>query len=63
MCSSDLDDGIAAIGSGGMFAAAAAKALLRKTELDALTIAKESLQIASEICIYTNTNIVFDVVP
>lgn len=57
------DDGIAAIGSGGMFAAAAAKALLRKTEMDALSIAQEALQIASEICIYTNTNIVFDVVP
>ncbi len=57
------DDGVAGIGSGGAFATSAAKALIRHTELTALEIAQESLKIASEICIYTNSNIVFDVVP
>ncbi len=57
------DDGVAAIGSGGMFAASAAKALLRNTEMDALSIVKASLEIAAEICIYTNTNITADVLP
>ena len=57
------DDGIAAIGSGGFFAAAAAKALLRKTDLDALEIVKESMKIASEICVYTNESILTDVLP
>ena len=48
------DEGIAAIGSGGMYAASAAKALVRNTDLDALTIVKESMKVASDICIYTN---------
>ncbi|MEM7158243.1 MAG: ATP-dependent protease subunit HslV [Myxococcota bacterium] len=48
------DDGILAIGSGGNFALAAARALLRHTEADAPTIAKQSLQIAGEICVFTN---------
>jgi ATP-dependent HslUV protease subunit HslV len=51
------DDGVAAIGSGGSFALAAARALLRHTESDAATIARESLGIAAEICIYTNDRI------
>jgi ATP-dependent HslUV protease subunit HslV len=51
------DDGIAAIGSGGSFALAAARALARHTELDAEAIAREALLIASEICIYTNDRI------
>ncbi len=51
------DDGIAAIGSGGSYALAAARALARKTELSADELARESLQIASEICIYTNDSI------
>ncbi len=57
------DDGIAAIGSGGMYAAAAAKALILKTELDAREIAESALHIAAEICIYTNDNIVLDSLP
>ncbi len=57
------DDGVAGIGSGGAFATAAAKALIRNTELSALEIAQEAMKIAAEICIYTNANIVFDVVP
>jgi ATP-dependent HslUV protease, peptidase subunit HslV len=51
------DDGIVAIGSGGPFALAAAKALAGSTELDARTIAERAMAIASEICIYTNSTI------
>ncbi len=54
------DEGIVAIGSGGPFALAAAKALVHNTELDARTIAEKSMAIASEICIYTNGNIVVE---
>lgn len=51
------DDGILAIGSGGAFALAAARALMKHTSMTAEEIARESLRIASEICIYTNDNI------
>ena len=51
------DDGIVAIGSGGPYALAAARALARTTDLDARSIAEQAMQIASEICIYTNANI------
>jgi ATP-dependent HslUV protease subunit HslV len=51
------DDGIAAIGSGGFYALAAARALLRETQLTAREIAEKSLKIASEICVFTNENI------
>ena len=51
------EDGILAIGSGGAFALAAARALVKHTQLPADEIARESLRIASEICIYTNDNI------
>lgn len=51
------DDGIAAIGSGGVFALAAARAMLRETKLSAREIAEKSLKIASEICVFTNDNI------
>ncbi len=51
------EEGIAAIGSGGPFALAAARALMRHSGLDAKTIAVEALKIASEICIYTNHEI------
>lgn len=53
-------DGIAAIGSGGNYAMAAAKALLAHTELSAKEIVAESLRIASEIDIYTNSNIIVE---
>lgn len=56
----DPDDGIAAIGSGGMYALAAAKALKENTELSAREIAKKSLEIASEICVFTNGNIIVE---
>jgi ATP-dependent HslUV protease, peptidase subunit HslV len=51
------DDGVVAIGSGGPYALAAAKALVRNTELDARIIAERAMGIAGEICIYTNSNI------
>jgi ATP-dependent HslUV protease subunit HslV len=51
------DDGILAIGSGGAYALAAAKALLGHTELDAAAIARASLEIAQTICIYTGGEI------
>ena len=51
------DDGIVGIGSGGAFAQAAAKALVRHSDLDARAIAEQSMRIASEICIYTNDHI------
>jgi ATP-dependent HslUV protease subunit HslV len=54
------DDGIIAVGSGGPFAMAAAKALARHTELDARTIAHEAMSIAGAICIYTNANITLE---
>ena len=54
------DDDVLAIGSGGPFAQAAAKALIRHTELEIKEIVKQSLLIASEICIYTNDNIVIE---
>ena len=50
------DDGICAIGSGGPFALAAARALAKHSKLGAKEIAQESMRIASEICIYTNNN-------
>ena len=51
------DDGIVAIGSGGPFALAAAKALALNTDLDARMIAEKAMSIAGDICIYTNKNI------
>lgn len=57
------DENVASIGSGSTYALAAAKALIRNTELTAAEIAGRSLQIAGEMCIYTNTNITLKVVP
>jgi ATP-dependent HslUV protease, peptidase subunit HslV len=54
------DDGIAAIGSGGSFALAAARALLRHSSLPAREIAEQALRIAAEICIYTNDEITLE---
>jgi ATP-dependent HslUV protease subunit HslV len=51
------DDGILAIGSGGSYALAAARALVDNTQLDPAEIVKRAMHIAGEICIYTNTNI------
>lgn len=54
------DDGIAAIGSGGSYALAAARALLKNTELKAGEIAREAMEIAASICVYTNDNIIVE---
>jgi ATP-dependent HslUV protease subunit HslV len=54
------DEGVIAIGSGGSYALAAARALLRHTQMPAPEIAKQALQIASEICIYTNDSITLE---
>jgi len=57
------DDPIAAIGSGGAYAQAAAKALMAHTDMDARNIVETSMKIASEICIYTNQEIVIETLP
>ncbi|HOJ12949.1 MAG TPA: ATP-dependent protease subunit HslV [Deltaproteobacteria bacterium] len=57
------DDEVCGIGSGGHYAMAAAKALIRHTDLDAPSIAKISMEIASEICIYTNREIHLEELP
>jgi len=54
------DDGIITIGSGGNYALAAARSLIKYSNLGAADIARESLQIAAEICIYTNQNIIVE---
>jgi ATP-dependent HslUV protease subunit HslV len=54
------DDGVIGIGSGGSFALAAARALLLHTELPAAEIAREAVRVASEICVFTNDNIVLE---
>ncbi len=54
------DGGIAAIGSGGPFAKAAATALLRNTKMEARRIAEEAMEIAGSICIYTNDQVIFE---
>jgi len=51
------DDGVLAIGSGGSYALASARALLTSSELPAKDIVQRSLEIAAEICVYTNTHI------
>ena len=51
------DDGVAAIGSGGSYALAAARGLVKYSSLTAAGIARESLEIAADICIYTNHHI------
>ena len=57
------DDGIAAIGSGGSFALAAARALSSHSQLDASGIAEEAMKIAAGICVYTNDNILLEALP
>jgi len=52
------DDGVIGVGSGGSYAMAAARAMLLHTDKPAIDIAREALRIASEICIYTNANVV-----
>ena len=54
------EDGVCAIGSGGNFALAAARALVKHSTLDARTIATEAMRIAAEICVYTNDQLTFE---
>jgi ATP-dependent HslUV protease, peptidase subunit HslV len=54
------ESGILSIGSGGPYAQAAARALLEHTELDARAIVEQALNIAADICIYTNRNLTID---
>jgi len=54
------DDGILAIGSGGPYAQAAARALVAHSDLDAEAIAREAMRIAASLCIYTNDNIILE---
>jgi ATP-dependent HslUV protease subunit HslV len=54
------DDGIVAVGSGGPFALAAARALARHSQLNAREIAEQAMAIAGEICIYTNANLTLE---
>ena len=54
------DDGVCAIGSGGNYALSAAKALIKNTDLDARSIAVKAMEIASDICVFTNSNYVIE---
>ncbi len=54
------DDGVAAIGSGGPFALAAARALINHTKLTPREIAEQAMQIAADICVFTNNNFMFE---
>ncbi|GFK93331.1 ATP-dependent protease subunit ClpQ [Fundidesulfovibrio magnetotacticus] len=54
------DDGLAAIGSGGSYALAAARALSRNTDLSAPDVARKAMEIAAEMCVFTNSNIVLE---
>jgi len=56
----DADADVAAVGSGGNYALAAARALLAETKLSAREIVERSLRIAADICVYTNTNFAFE---
>jgi ATP-dependent HslUV protease, peptidase subunit HslV len=56
------DDGITAIGSGGMYAMSAARALQKHTKMSARDIAQEAMTIAADICIYTNHNITIETI-
>ena len=55
------EHGIVAIGSGGAFAHSAARALVENSELDPAEVVRKSLQIASDLCIYTNQNFTIEV--
>ncbi|HXV82694.1 MAG TPA: ATP-dependent protease subunit HslV [Candidatus Binatia bacterium] len=57
------DDGLAAIGSGGNFALAAARVLVKHTQLDARAIAEEAMRVAAGICVYTNDQLTFEELP
>ena len=55
------EEGVVAIGSGGNYALASARALLRHTTMDVQSVCRESLKVAAEICVYTNNSITLEV--
>ena len=57
------DDGVIAIGSGGNYALAAARVLVKHTQLDARVIAEEAMRVAAGICVYTNEHLTFEELP
>ena len=57
------DDGVLGIGSGGPMATAAARALMANTEMDAATIVQKSMEIAADLCVYTNRSIRIETLP
>ena len=57
------DDGVIAIGSGGNYALAAARVLVKHTQLDARVIAEEAMRVAAGICVYTNDQLTFEELP
>ncbi len=57
------DDGVIAIGSGGNYALAAARVLIKHTQMDARTIAEEAMRTAAAICVYTNDQLTFEELP
>ena len=57
------DDNLIAIGSGGNYALAAARALVKHTQLDARIVAEEAMRVAAEICVYTNDRLTFEELP
>ena len=57
------DDGVASIGSGGPYALSAARALLRHSNLNAEEIARHSMEIASELCVFTNNHFTLELIP
>ncbi|MCX5833472.1 MAG: ATP-dependent protease subunit HslV [Deltaproteobacteria bacterium] len=56
----ESDDNVAAIGSGGAYAIAAARALIKHSDLDATEVAKEAMRIAADLCIYTNDRVTIE---
>jgi ATP-dependent HslUV protease subunit HslV len=56
------EEGVAAIGSGGSYALAAARALVAETELDAEAVARRAMAIAASICVYTNDNLTVETI-
>ena len=56
------DDGLIGIGSGGNYALAAARALIDRDDLDAQAIARAAMEIAADICVYTNTQLTFETI-
>jgi ATP-dependent HslUV protease subunit HslV len=59
----EIEDGVAAIGSGGLYALSAARGMIDNNSLTAVEIAHRSMKIAADLCIYTNHNTITEVLP